>query len=84
MKQIPKIANSGVFIAYKELTHNSWLHYALTLNIISSLTIDQFILYIQTYEGINSDREISYWDYTSEFFCYKTNAKWTTKWHKLL
>ena len=67
----PKLSNSDLFRAYEELVKNVQFQDALILNIMYSLAIDPYILYMLTYEGINSDGEISYWDYKQKAFVTK-------------
>ena len=47
---------------------------ALVLNLMYSLAIDPYVLYTLTYEGINNDREIKYWDYKQKIFLLQTIA----------
>ena len=67
----PKMASSDLYRAYNELMTNFQFQDALILNLMYSLAIDPYVLYTLTYEGINNDGEIKYWDYKQKTFVCK-------------
>ena len=67
----PKMTSSDLYRAYNELMTNFQFQDALIINLMYSLAIDPYVLYTLTYEGINNDGEIKYWDYKQKTFVCK-------------
>ena len=67
----PIMTHQDVYNAYKELIDLKQYQDALILNLIYSLSIDPYVIYMLTYEGISDNREITYWDYKKTSFVTK-------------
>ena len=60
-----------MFNAFRELISLKQYQDTLALNLMYSLAIDPYALYMLTYEGILDNKEIGYWDYKQMSFISK-------------
>ena len=61
--QIPIIKHEDILNAYKELSDNGLIQDAMILLTIYTLAIDPYTVWLLTYEGLQDEGYIKYWDH---------------------